>query len=236
MLVHQRLPRQKFVDRESVTAAGFLKRQQSTTHGKNHLSLTANDPALRARVRQIGNCQWAAIRPRQRGRRRPSQQSIWWAARHADLHSPALRSPSRKRERSAGSAYTVFVSTWSIDKSGCSVSVWASAAFASSILPSSAKDTAHQPPGSGVIWMQCGGRTTYVDGLLTAGSTTLITSLRKSPHGYDSATPPALASNGCSQPTRPATKWAAHTPKPPTSHNHRDEVLVPRITGARNGP
>ena len=144
MLVHQRLPRQKFVDRESVTAAGFLKRQQSTTHGKNHLSLTANDPALRARVRQIGNCQWAAIRPRQRGRRRPSQQSIWWAARHADLHSPALRSPSRKRERSAGSAYTVFVSTWSIDKSGCSVSVWASAAFASSILPSSAKDTAHR--------------------------------------------------------------------------------------------
>src|SRR5258707_836958 len=49
----------------------------------------------------------------------------------------------------------------------------------------------------------------------------------KSPHGRNNGTPPAHASNGCSQPTRPAPKWAAPIPSRPKSHNHRAEVLAP---------
>ena len=49
----------------------------------------------------------------------------------------------------------------------------------------------------------------------------------KSPHGNDSATAPGPASNGCSQPTKPAPKWAAPIPSHPKSHNHCAEVLVP---------
>src|ERR1700737_2633126 len=37
--------------------------------------------------------------------------------------------------------------------------------------------------------------------------------------------PPAPASNGCSQPKRPAPKWAAPIPSHPKSHNHCAEVL-----------
>ena len=37
---------------------------------------------------------------------------------------------------------------------------------------------------------------------------------------------PAPASNGCSQPTRPAPKWAAPIPTHPKSHNHCAEVLA----------
>jgi hypothetical protein len=45
-------------------------------------------------------------------------------------------------------------------------------------------------------------------------------------HGNDNETPPAPASIGCSQPTKPAPKWAAPIPSRPKSHNHCDEVLV----------
>jgi hypothetical protein len=38
--------------------------------------------------------------------------------------------------------------------------------------------------------------------------------------------PPAPASNGCSQQTRPAPKWAAPIRPLPTSHNHCAKVLV----------
>src|SRR5664280_606525 len=48
----------------------------------------------------------------------------------------------------------------------------------------------------------------------------------KSPPGSNNETPPALASNGCSQPKKPAPKWAAPTPSRPKSHNHCAEVLV----------
>src|SRR5712671_1457542 len=48
----------------------------------------------------------------------------------------------------------------------------------------------------------------------------------KSPLGSDSETPPALASIGCSQPTRHEPKWAALTPARPKSHNHCAELLV----------
>jgi hypothetical protein len=38
--------------------------------------------------------------------------------------------------------------------------------------------------------------------------------------------PPAPASNGCSQPTKPAPKWVTPTPTRRKSHNHCAEVLV----------
>jgi len=60
----------------------------------------------------------------------------------------------------------------------------------------------------------------------TAESTTQTGSAAKSTPGNDNETPPAPASNGCSQPTKPAPKWAAPIPSHPKSHNHCDEVLV----------
>src|SRR5712672_2557153 len=59
----------------------------------------------------------------------------------------------------------------------------------------------------------------------TAESTTQTGSAAKSTPGNDNETPPAPASNGCSQPTKPAPKWAAPIPSRPKSHNHCDEVL-----------
>jgi transposase len=58
-----------------------------------------------------------------------------------------------------------------------------------------------------------------------AESTTPSASSAKSPHGRNNETPPAHASNGCSQPKKPAPKWAAPTPSHPKSHNHCTEVL-----------
>ena len=48
----------------------------------------------------------------------------------------------------------------------------------------------------------------------------------KSSLGNDSAMPNAPASNGCSQPKKPAPKWATHIPTLPKSHNHCAGVLV----------
>ena len=55
----------------------------------------------------------------------------------------------------------------------------------------------------------------------------------RSPPGNDSAMPPGPASNGCSQPKKPAPKWAAPTPSrrpsaspKPKSHNHCAAVLA----------
>ena len=58
----------------------------------------------------------------------------------------------------------------------------------------------------------------------------------KSARGNDSATPHAHASNGCSQPKKPAPKWAAHIPTPPMSHNHCDEVLARPRRASRVAP
>jgi len=57
-------------------------------------------------------------------------------------------------------------------------------------------------------------------------STTRSASSAKSPHGRNNATPPALASSGCSQPKKPAPKWAAPILSRPKSHNHCAEILV----------
>src|SRR5580692_1601458 len=51
-------------------------------------------------------------------------------------------------------------------------------------------------------------------------------SATKSPLGNDSEMPPAPASNGCSQSTKPAPKWATLTPTRRKSHNHCAAVLA----------
>jgi hypothetical protein len=55
--------------------------------------------------------------------------------------------------------------------------------------------------------------------------------------GNDSAMPPELASNGCSQPKKPAPKWVAPTRSPvplasptPKSHNYCAAALAPGVT------
>ena len=60
----------------------------------------------------------------------------------------------------------------------------------------------------------------------TAASATANSSSPKSPLGSDSATPPALASSGCSPPNAPEPNWPAPTQTQPMSHNHCAEVLV----------
>src|SRR5258708_6894231 len=59
-----------------------------------------------------------------------------------------------------------------------------------------------------------------------AESTTQSGSVAKSQLGNGSEMPPAPASNGCSQPTKPAPKWVTHTPTHRKSHNHCAEVLA----------
>ena len=59
-----------------------------------------------------------------------------------------------------------------------------------------------------------------------AESTIQIGSAAKSKHGNDNEMPPALASNGCSQPRKPEPKWAAPILSWPKSHNHGAEVLA----------
>ena len=63
VLVDGVLPGQEFFDGEGVATAGFLKRKQAAADGSNDLGLAPDDPALRARCRQIGDRQRAAVRP-----------------------------------------------------------------------------------------------------------------------------------------------------------------------------
>lgn len=44
VLVDGELPGQEFVNRQGVTAAGFLKREETTADGSHNLGLTADDP------------------------------------------------------------------------------------------------------------------------------------------------------------------------------------------------
>jgi transposase len=64
-----------------------------------------------------------------------------------------------------------------------------------------------------------------------AGSTIPSGCAAKSPPGNASEMPPAPASNGCSQQTRPAPKWAAPIRPLPKSHNHCAEPLVTQVMG-----
>src|SRR5476651_2664919 len=63
MLVDGGLPGEEFLDRQCVTGASFFEGQQATAHGRNHLSLAADDPALCARRGQIRNRERTAVRP-----------------------------------------------------------------------------------------------------------------------------------------------------------------------------
>jgi len=65
----------------------------------------------------------------------------------------------------------------------------------------------------------------------TAESTTPNISSAKLPPGSNNETPPAPASNGCSQPKKPAPKWGAPTPSRPKSHDHCAEILGAEATG-----
>ncbi|MGY4568194.1 hypothetical protein ACVWY5_001264 [Bradyrhizobium sp. USDA 3256] len=64
----------------------------------------------------------------------------------------------------------------------------------------------------------------------TAGSTTPSGCAAKSPPGNGREMPHGPASNGCSQPKKPAPKWDAPTQTLPKSHNHCAEVLAHRPT------
>src|ERR1700730_17629161 len=68
----------------------------------------------------------------------------------------------------------------------------------------------------------------------TAESTTQNGSAAKSPLGNDNEMPPAPASNGCSQPTKLAPKWATHIPTRRKSHNHCAEVLAEELERLRS--
>jgi hypothetical protein len=61
VLVDRVLPGEKFVDREHVATAGFLKGQQATAHGRDNYGFAPYDPAFRSWRRQIGDRQWAAV-------------------------------------------------------------------------------------------------------------------------------------------------------------------------------
>src|SRR5665213_1940201 len=61
-MVYRGLPRKEFVDRKHITTASFLKREQTTAHGRNHLGLALDNPAFRIGRGQVGHRQWAAVR------------------------------------------------------------------------------------------------------------------------------------------------------------------------------
>src|SRR6266404_9926441 len=77
----------------------------------------------------------------------------------------------------------------------------------------------------GSIWSRSRSASCAVSAWI-AESTTQNGFAAKLPLGNDSEMPPAPASNGCSQPTKPAPKWVTHTPTLPKSHNHCAAVLA----------
>jgi hypothetical protein len=56
MLVDGELPGKEFVDRQRVTAAGFLQREKSTAHSGNDFGFAADDPPFSSGRGQIRNC------------------------------------------------------------------------------------------------------------------------------------------------------------------------------------
>ena len=56
MLIDGKLPGQEFVDRQRVTAAGFLKGEQTSADRRNDLGLAADNPPFGAGRGQVGNC------------------------------------------------------------------------------------------------------------------------------------------------------------------------------------
>ena len=56
MLIDGKLPGQEFVDRQGITAAGFLEGEQAATDRCNDFSLAADNPPFGAGRGQVGNC------------------------------------------------------------------------------------------------------------------------------------------------------------------------------------
>jgi len=46
MLVDRELPGQEFIDSQRITAAGFLKREETTANSGDNLGLTSDDPTF----------------------------------------------------------------------------------------------------------------------------------------------------------------------------------------------
>jgi hypothetical protein len=67
--VNQILPSQEFVCRQHIPAASFLGRQEPAANGYHDFGLATNDPALRIGMREVCNCQGAAVRPNDAPRR-----------------------------------------------------------------------------------------------------------------------------------------------------------------------
>src|SRR5262249_23787345 len=63
MLIDRVLQGEEFLDCQRVAAAGFLEREQAPPNGGDHLGLASDNPAFRARRRQVGNRQRTAVRP-----------------------------------------------------------------------------------------------------------------------------------------------------------------------------
>jgi hypothetical protein len=56
MLIDGKLPGQEFVDRQRITAAGFLEGEQAPSDRCNDLGLAADDPPFGTGRGQVGNC------------------------------------------------------------------------------------------------------------------------------------------------------------------------------------
>jgi hypothetical protein len=56
MLIDGKLPGQEFVDRQGITAAGFLEGEQAASDRCDDLGLAADDPPFGTGRGQIGNC------------------------------------------------------------------------------------------------------------------------------------------------------------------------------------
>ena len=63
MLIDRCLPGQEFLDGQRVARAGLFEREQAAADSRDHFRFAADDPALRARRRQIRNGQRTAIWP-----------------------------------------------------------------------------------------------------------------------------------------------------------------------------
>ena len=63
MAINQILPGQEFICRQHVAAASFLRRQEPAADGCNDFRLATNDPAVRARMREICYRQRTTVRP-----------------------------------------------------------------------------------------------------------------------------------------------------------------------------
>ena len=57
------MPGEEFLHRERIAGAGLLKGQKPAADRGDNFRLAANDPASRARSRQIGDGQRTAVRP-----------------------------------------------------------------------------------------------------------------------------------------------------------------------------